>query len=51
MTPLLTPNSKPRWTTSGPADNDFPVVVQIKANPDAKTVIEMFSLNLTDCAT
>lgn len=34
-----------------PAGNDFPVVVQIKLTPDAKTVIEKFNLNLSDCPT
>ncbi len=34
-----------------PEGNDFPVVVQIKATPDAKTVIEKFNLNLNDCPT
>ncbi|MDP4645492.1 MAG: hypothetical protein NWS80_00025 [Akkermansiaceae bacterium] len=34
-----------------PEGNDFPVVVQIKATPDAKTVIEKFNLNLMDCPT
>ncbi len=32
-----------------PEGNNLPVVVQIKAKPDAKTVIEKFSLNLSDC--
>lgn len=32
-----------------PAGNDFPVVVQIKVTPDAKTVFEKFNLNLNDC--
>lgn len=32
-----------------PEGNDFPVVVQIKAVPDAKTVIEKFNLNLEQC--
>lgn len=32
-----------------PEGNMLPVVVQIKAKPDAKTVIEKFSLNLSDC--
>ncbi|MCB1065378.1 MAG: hypothetical protein KDN20_20985, partial [Verrucomicrobiae bacterium] len=31
---------------SFPEGNDFPVVVQIKPSPDAKTVIEKFNLNL-----
>lgn len=34
-----------------PEGNDFPVVVQIKTTPDAKTVIEKFNLNLIDCPT
>ena len=34
-----------------PEGNDFPVVVQIKAKPDAKTVIEKFNLDLSDCPT
>ncbi len=34
-----------------PEGNDFPVVVQIKVTPDAKTVIEKFNLNLNDCPT
>lgn len=34
-----------------PEGNDFPVVVQIKTTPDAKTVIEKFNLNLSDCPT
>lgn len=34
-----------------PEGNDFPVVVQIKATPDAKTVMEKFNLNLNDCPT
>ncbi len=34
-----------------PEGNDFPVVVQIKATPDAKTVIEKFNLNMNDCPT
>lgn len=33
-----------------PEGNNLPVVVQIKAKPDAKTVIEKFSLNLSDCS-
>ena len=36
---------------SFPEGNDFPVVVQIKPSPDAKTVIEKFNLNLSDCPT
>lgn len=40
-----------KFTSEGklPAGNDFPVVVQIKANPDAKTVNEKFNLNLEPC--
>ena len=34
-----------------PEGNDFPVVVQIKATPDAKTVNEKFTLNLAKCPT
>lgn len=34
-----------------PDGNNLPVVVQIKAKPDAKTVIEKFTLNLSDCPT
>lgn len=34
-----------------PEGNMLPVVVQIKAKPDAKTVIEKFTLNLSDCPT
>lgn len=34
-----------------PEGNDFPVVVQIKAAPDSKSVIEKFNLNLNDCPT
>ena len=29
--------------------NNLPVIVQIKSKPDAKTVIEKFTLNLSDC--
>ena len=32
-----------------PEGNMLPVVVQIKAKPDAKSVIEKFTLNLSDC--
>lgn len=32
-----------------PEGNNLPVVVQIKAKPDAKTVIVKFTLNLNDC--
>ena len=32
-----------------PEGNNLPVIVQIKAKPDAKTVIEKFMLNLSDC--
>lgn len=34
-----------------PEGNDFPVVVQIKTTPEAKTVIEKFNLNMVDCPT
>lgn len=34
-----------------PEGKNFPVVVQIKTSPDAKTVIEKFQLNLNDCPT
>jgi hypothetical protein len=34
-----------------PEGNDFPVVVQIKAKPDAKAVNEKFNLNLDKCPT
>lgn len=34
-----------------PEGNDFPVVIQIKATPEAKTVIEKFNLNMADCPT
>ena len=34
-----------------PEGNDFPVVIQIKPTPDAKTVMEKFNLNLSDCPT
>lgn len=32
-----------------PEGDMLPVIVQIKATPDAKTVIEKFTLNLSDC--
>jgi hypothetical protein len=32
-----------------PEGSDFPVVVQIKSTPDAKTVVEKFTLNLSKC--
>ncbi len=32
-----------------PEGNNLPVIVQIKAVPDAKTAIEKFTLNLSDC--
>lgn len=32
-----------------PEGNNFPVVVQIKATPDAKAVTEKFTLNLSVC--
>lgn len=34
-----------------PEGNMLPVIVQIKATPDAKTMIEKFTLNLSDCPT
>jgi hypothetical protein len=34
-----------------PEGNNLPVIVQIKATPDAKAVIEKFTLNLSDCPT
>ncbi len=34
-----------------PSGNDFPVVVQIKVSPDAKSVNEKFNLNLEQCPT
>ncbi|MAS95040.1 MAG: hypothetical protein CMO55_17730 [Verrucomicrobiales bacterium] len=37
--------------TAFPEGNDFPVVVQIKTAPDAKTAMEKFNLNLNDCPT
>jgi hypothetical protein len=32
-----------------PEGNNFPVVVQIKPSPDAKTMVEKFTLNLSTC--
>jgi hypothetical protein len=32
-----------------PEGNNFPVVVQIKTNPDAKSIVEKFTLNLSKC--
>ncbi len=32
-----------------PEGNNLPVVLQIRPTPDAKTVIEKFTLNLNDC--
>jgi hypothetical protein len=32
-----------------PEGNNFPVVVQIKTTPDAKAVVEKFTLNLSVC--
>ena len=32
-----------------PEGNNFPVVVQIKPTPDAKTTVEKFTLNLSNC--
>jgi len=34
-----------------PEGENFPVVVQIKPTPDAKTVLEKFQVNLEDCPT
>jgi hypothetical protein len=34
-----------------PEGNDFPLVIQLKATPDAKSVIEKFNLNLEQCPT
>lgn len=34
-----------------PPGNDFPVVVQIKPTPHAKSVFEKFNLNLNECPT
>jgi len=34
-----------------PAGNNFPVVFQIKTKPDAKTLVEKFTLNLANCPT
>lgn len=34
-----------------PEGNDFPVVVQIKSTPDAKSAMEKFNLNLIKCPT
>lgn len=34
-----------------PAGNDFPLVIQLKATADAKSVIEKFNLNLEQCPT
>ncbi|MGC4072677.1 MAG: hypothetical protein QM760_09190 [Nibricoccus sp.] len=36
--------------TALPAGNDFPAVVQIKVTPDAKTVNEKFTVNLSKCS-
>jgi hypothetical protein len=35
---------------SVPAGNKFPVVVQIKANPESKTLVEKFTLDLSTCS-
>jgi len=35
---------------SVPTGNSFPVVVQIKAKPEARTLIEKFTLNLSTCS-
>jgi hypothetical protein len=32
-----------------PEGNNFPVVVQIKTTPDAKAMVEKFTLNLSNC--
>ena len=32
-----------------PEGNNFPVVVRIKTNPDAKAIVEKFTLNLSIC--
>lgn len=32
-----------------PEGNMLPIIIQIKTTPDAKTVIEKFNLNLSDC--
>jgi hypothetical protein len=32
-----------------PEGNNFPVVVQIKTSPDAKPIVEKFTLNLSTC--
>ena len=34
---------------SVPAGNNFPVVIQIKTTPDAKAMVEKFTLNLSNC--
>lgn len=34
---------------SVPVGNNFPVVVQVKTTPDAKTLVEKFTLNLSQC--
>jgi len=34
---------------SVPAGNNFPVVVQVKTTPDAKTLVDKFTLNLSNC--
>ncbi len=34
---------------SVPEGNNFPVVIQIKTTPDAKTSVERFTLNLSNC--
>lgn len=35
--------------TALPEGNGFPTVVQIKTTPDAKTVLEKFNLNVSNC--
>ena len=37
--------------TAFPTGNNFPVVVQLKGKPGGKTIIEKFTLNLTQCPT
>lgn len=32
-----------------PEGNNFPVVVQVKTTPEAKTIVEKFTLNLSNC--
>jgi hypothetical protein len=35
---------------SVPAGKNFPVIVQIKANPESKTLVEKFTLDLSTCS-